>query len=288
MSEDLALAYALCDAITSTHSKSFYFSTSFLPAEKRRAIRAFYAFCRVTDDMVDATEKPDPEQLQQWRLAARRAPRDQIHPVLLAWSTERDRFQVPQQYVEELIDGCEMDLTKTRYATWQELERYCYCVASTVGLASMHIIGLRHEETPEVAIERATKLGLALQLTNILRDVSEDLARGRIYLPEEDLDKFDYTEEDLRLATNDDRFKHLMRFEMNRADKLYDEGLKGIGYLNWDGRLAVGAAAMLYRGILAKIHINDYDVFNHRAYLTQSEKVRQMPGIAYKVMRKKS
>lgn len=288
MSEELALAYSLCDAITSTHSKSFYFSTSFLPADKRRAIRAFYAFCRVTDDMVDATDNPDPEQLHQWRLAARRAPRDQSHPVLLAWTTERDRFRVPQQYVEELIDGCEMDLTKSRYATWEELERYCYCVASTVGLVSMHIIGLRQSETPEMAIDRAIKLGLALQLTNILRDVSEDLARGRIYLPQEDLDRFDYTEEDLRLATNDNRFKHLMRFEMDRADALYDEGLKGLGDLNWDGRLAVGAAAMLYRGILAKIHLNDYDVFNHRAYLTQADKVRKMPGIAYRVLRKGS
>lgn len=288
MNEDLALAYALCDSITSTHSKSFYFSTAFLPADKRRAIRAFYAFCRVTDDMVDATDNPDPKQLEEWRVAARRPPEEQNHSVLLAWATERDRFNVPQRYVDELIDGCEMDLTKTRYATWSELERYCYCVASTVGLVSMHIIGLRHEEASELAIERAIKLGLALQLTNILRDISEDLARGRIYLPQEDLDHFDYTQDDLRQAINDERFKQLMRFEMNRADALYDEGLKGIGYLNWDGRLAVGAAAMLYRGILAKIHLNDYDVFNHRAYLTQREKVRQMPVIAYKVIRKSS
>jgi phytoene synthase len=275
----LDAAFSLCDQITRAHSKSFYFSTAFLPVAKRRAVRAFYAFCRSTDDMVDVAVNRSAEALEAWRLASRRGPESQTDPVLRAWTTVRHAYRVPQRYIEELIDGCEMDLTITRYQDWPSLERYCYCVASTVGLVSMHIIGLNRAEQHDAAVAKATTLGVALQLTNILRDVGEDLSRGRIYLPQEDLIRFGYSDDDLRQRVIDARFKALMRFQMDRADALYDDGLGGVAYLKADGRLAVAAAAILYRGILGKIHLNDYDVFTRRAHLTNSEKVQRLPGI---------
>lgn len=283
--EHLNPAFRLCDQITRQHSKSFFFSTAFLPPVKRRAIRAFYAFCRRTDDIVDVTTHQSAETLAHWRDAARRPAHEQRDPVLAAWSHVRDAFDVPQQYIDELIDGCEMDLTINRYATWESLRRYCYCVASTVGLVSMHIIGLRSGAARECAFALAEDLGVALQLTNILRDVGEDMGRGRIYLPQEDLARFQYTDEDVRRNVIDGRFKALMRFEMDRADAIYDRSISGISLLNRDGRLAVAASAILYRGILGKIHLNDYDVYNRRAYLSQSEKVQRLPGIYLHVRR---
>jgi phytoene synthase len=280
-----ARAFVLCEQITRAHSKTFFFSTAFLPQKKRRAIRAFYAFCRRTDDLVDESVNRSPEALEAWRIAARRPACDQQDPVLLAWSLTRDEHAVPQRYVDELIDGCEMDLTVTRYATWEALRRYCYCVASTVGLISMHIIGLRPGADAALAERQAIELGIALQLTNILRDIGEDLARGRIYLPQEDLQKFRYSDDDLRGRVLDARFKALLRFEMDRADALYDGSIPGIRLLRADGRLAVGAAAILYRGILGKIHLNDYDVFNRRAHLTNSEKMQRLPGIYMQIRR---
>lgn len=286
---ELGKAYELCAELTRQHSKTFYFSTSFLPPEKRRAIRAFYAFCRTTDDIVDAPHGVVID-LNEWRQASRRPLSQQTHPVLQAWADTRDRYQIPQQFVEELIDGCEMDLTINRYETFDQLTRYCYCVASTVGLISSYIIGM--QDTDPRAFERAKPqaidLGIALQLTNILRDIGEDLGRGRIYLPQEDMRRFNYTEHDLRNSVLDSRFKALMRFEMDRADALYDQSLPGLAHLKSDGRLAVGAAAMLYRGILGKIHLHDYNVFQHRAHLTQGEKVQRLPGIFLSVRRLKS
>ncbi|MCX6019533.1 MAG: phytoene/squalene synthase family protein [Chloroflexi bacterium] len=282
---NLQHAFRLCDRITREHSKSFFFSTAFLPSAKRRAIRAFYAFCRRTDDIVDVMPLRSAETLAQWRAAAQRPANEQTDPVLLAWATVRQQFDVPQRYIEELVDGCEMDLTINRYATWEQLRRYCYCVASTVGLISMHIIGLRPDASRERAMALAEDLGVALQLTNILRDVGEDIGRGRIYLPQEDLARFHYSDDDVRHGVIDGRFRALLRFEMDRADALYDRSCSGIPLLSSDGRLAVSAAATLYRGILGKIHLNDYDVYNRRAYLSQTEKMQRLPGIYLNVMR---
>ncbi len=286
---DMDKAYTLCAEVTRQHSKTFYFSTSFLPRDKRRAIRAFYAFCRTTDDIVD-TPRGTIIDLHEWRQAARRPLSQQTHPILIAWADTREQYQVPQQFVEELIDGCEMDLSVNRYETFDQLARYCYCVASTVGLISSYIIGMQdtHLGAFEQAMPQAIDLGIALQLTNILRDVGEDLGRGRIYLPQEDLRRFHYTEDDLRNRVLDQRFRALMRFQMDRADALYDRSLPGLSHLAADGRLAVGAAAILYRGILSKIHLHDYDVFQHRAHLTQSEKVQRLPGILMHVRKLKS
>ncbi len=281
-------AYTFCADVTREHSKSFYFSTRFLPPEKRRAIRAFYAFCRATDDMVDCPEVPSASayNLAQWRLASRLPGSSQRNAILSAWADTRDRYGVPQQYVEELIDGCEMDLRVNRYETFDDLCRYCYLVASTVGLVSMHIIGL--QQAGDAAAERAKKsaimLGVALQLTNILRDVGEDLARGRVYLPQEDLQRFHYTEHDLHAGVIDERFRALMRFQIMRTHALYEHGWQGVACLRHEGRLAVGAAISLYRCILDRIVQNGYNVFSRRAHLGTLAKLARVPGIYLRVM----
>jgi len=234
----------------------------------------------------DAEARP---QLDAWRRAARLNCAMQDNPVLAAWSLTRDAYDVPQRFVEELIDGCEMDLSVKRYETWEQLQHYCYCVASTVGLISMHIIGVMDDD--EALLHRsqqpAIALGIALQLTNILRDVGDDLGRNRIYLPQEDLRRFDISEDELRAGAMTDRFRALMKFEIERAHALYDNSMAAIGNLKPDGRVAVGAAIMLYRGILDKIVANDYDVFNKRAFVSTSEKLRRMPAIIWKVNRMK-
>ena len=293
--QDDDVAYAHCARITRQCSKSFYLSTGFLPAQTRRAIRAFYAFCRLTDDIVDtpnrapgrAPGRAPMQDLTEWRHQSRLPARAQCHPVLYAWAATRDRYCVPQQLIEELIDGVAMDLTISRYETFDDLRLYCYRVASTVGLVSTHIVGLCEDDPHRVASAHAaaTELGIALQLTNILRDVGEDLALGRIYLPQEDLRRFDYLEADLRAGIIDDRFKALMRFEIDRANDMYEQNLPGIACLKPEGRLAVGAAILLYRGILGRIADNGFDVFRRRAYLTTGEKLVRMPGIYRQIAR---
>lgn len=279
-------AYAHCDAITEAHSKSFYFSTAFLDPDRRRAIRAFYAFCRTTDDLVDQPAIQI-SNLEAWRHASRRDPGAQTDPVLLAWADTRERYAIPNRYAEELIDGCEMDLQISRYETWEALRHYCYLVASTVGLISMRVIGMRGGD--DQMLDRyeaaAVDLGVALQLTNILRDVGEDLGRGRVYLPQEDLRRFDYTEEDLRRGVIDARWRALMRFEIDRAEALYERGWAGIPALRREGRLAVAAAAETYRGILREIAGNDYDVFRRRARVSGAGKFARLPSTWWRVAR---
>jgi phytoene synthase len=258
----LDAAYRQCVEITRINSRSFYLSSQLLPFEKRMAVRALYAFCRTSDDTVDRATDDPARALAQWvaRVHAPHPPAD--HPVLLAWDDTVRRYAIPQSLVDELLAGIAMDLTFHRYETFEDLWLYCYRVASVVGLLSMHIIGHRDGAAPY-----AVKLGVALQLTNILRDVGEDARRGRIYLPQEDLRRFDLTDDDILQGRRDERFRALMRFEIERTHALYDEAWPGIALLDPDGRMAIAAAAEIYRGILPRIVANDYDVFQKRAYV---------------------
>ncbi len=264
-----AAAYAHCVAMTRHHSKSFYFSTALLPAPKRKAIRALYAFCRTSDDIVDqAAAGSAPHALAHWvwQVHHRITPRD--NPVLIAWNDTVAQYHISQELVDELLAGITMDLTVSRYETFEDLWLYCYRVASVVGLISMQIIG--HNDD---AIDYAVKLGVALQLTNILRDVGEDAARGRIYLPQADLRRFALCDDDIFRNHQSIQFKQLMRYEIDRAHALYDEAWQGIGLLPRDSRLAIAAAAVIYRGILDSIQQNAYDVFQRRAFVPLSRKL---------------
>ena len=271
----LARAYAYCDSITSTNSKTFSIATRFLPASKRRAMRALYAFCRMSDDMVDHSESDAEARLVAWRRRALTSEPSSQDLVTIAWTDTRFRYRIPLRYAEQLLDGVGQDLHQKRYATFEEVVRYAYGVASTVGLMSMHIIGFAGEQ----AIPYAIKLGIALQLTNILRDIGEDWANGRLYLPMDEMAVFGLSEADLEKREVHDRWRAFLRFQIERNHRLYIEANPGIALLNKDGRFAVAAASDLYRAILCDIEAHDYDVFHRRAHVNAWSKVRRLPGI---------
>ena len=263
------------------HSKTFYFATALLPPGPRRGIRALYGFCRATDDMVDAAEQccTGLADVEAWREKTNLPLDEQTHPILYAWTSVREAYQVDRRYEQELIDGVAMDIRTPSYITWKDLERYCYHVAATVGLLSMPIIGLARNTTFEQASPFAIKLGIALQLTNILRDVGEDARHGRVYFPAEDLEQFGLTREDILRGVYDQRFTDLMRFEISRARDLYRQALPGIQLLSSSARPAVGAAALLYREILTEIEHIDYQVHLRRAHTSGWKKISMLPGI---------
>jgi len=279
----LAEAYQVCKAITRHHSKSFFLSTLFLPPAKRQATWALYAFCRATDDAVDLAQNDPACSLAEWVRLARAPTPPPDNPVLLAWHDLCTHYQLDSALVDEMLAGMAMDLTLNRYETFADLWLYCYRVASVVGLLTMAIIG-----TAPGAEAYAIKLGVAFQLTNILRDVGEDTKRNRVYLPAEDLTRFGLTAEDIMAGTKDARFQNLMRFEIERNQRFYQESWPGIALLPSDSRLAVGAASFFYRTILGKITTIDYDVFQQRAHLTLSEKLCLIPRIWWDVDRLKT
>jgi phytoene synthase len=268
-------AYAYCKALTAKHSRSFYLASAFLPADKRQAVRALYAFCRISDDLVDETIGDPERALAAWRRRILSAKPAHDDLVALAWADTQARYQIPQRYAEQLIEGVRRDLHQTRYKTFSDLATYAYGVASTVGLMSMHIVGFAGPE----AIPYAVKLGVALQMTNILRDVGEDWRAGRIYLPAEELAAFDLSEAALAAGRVDDRWRAFMRFQIARNRQLYAEAWPGIVLLEPDGRFAIAAAARLYEAILADIETHDYDVFNRRAHVSAWGKLKMLPSI---------
>jgi phytoene synthase len=268
-------AYAYCDALTSMNSRTFYVATGLLPPNKRRAMRALYAFCRLSDDIVDGAEEHTEAALAVWRRKALAPAPPPGDLVAVAWADTRFRYRIPQPYAEQLIDGVGRDLCQKRYRTFEDVVTYAYGVASTVGLMCMHIIGFAGEQ----AIPYAVKLGVALQITNILREVGEDRDCGRVYLPMEEIAAFGLAEEDLHRGKVDDRWRAFMRFQIERNRRLYAEARPGIALLSRDGRFAVAAASELYCAILSDIEAHDYDVFNRRAHVAAWGKVRRLPGI---------
>ncbi len=277
----LRRAFSVCERITAVNSRSFYLASSLLPRKKRAAARALYAFCRVTDDIVDESTGDADADLQQWRNKVTQGTFSAEDSVALAWTYTRRKYNIPSRYMIQLIEGVARDLHQDRYDTFDDLASYSYSVASTVGLMSMHIIGFTSREATSYAI----KLGVALQLTNILRDVGQDWKMGRIYLPQEDLHKYGIDNRYFNDAIIDDKWRRFMRFQIARARNLYDEAWAGISLLNRDGRFAIATAADLYRAILGDIEANDFDVFNRRAHLSGSAKLRRLPSIWMRTMR---
>jgi len=264
----LRKAIAACETITAEYSRSFYLASSLLPREKRRAMRVLYAFCRTADNLADGNVEQPAARLLELRkgITGQRASADDA--VLTAWSDIQDRYQIPLCYAEQLLDGVEQDLVQRRYRTFQELSIYCYGVASTVGLMSMYITGFSDPQ----AVPYAIKLGVALQLTNILRDIGEDWILGRFYLPLDELEAFGLQEQEIAVGRVDDRWRDFMRFQIARVNRLYAESMPGIALLHPDGRFAVSAAAMLYKGILHDIEAHDYNVFDRRAFVSRARK----------------
>lgn len=282
-----AEAYELCRQITAKYSKTFYLGTLLMPKEKRKAIWAIYVWCRRTDELVDGplAKTTTLETLDRWE--------DDLETIFAGTPLENadvalvdtlERYPLPIEAFRDMIAGQRMDLKRNRYKTFDELELYCYRVAGTVGLMSNAVLGVDHRNQGApwqgdeyIPTEEAIALGIANQLTNILRDVGEDARRDRVYLPQEDLALFDYTEADLFNGVVDERWRELMRFEIQRARKFYQDAESGIRHLSPDSRWPVWAALMLYQGILDVIEKNDYDVFSQRAYVSQPKKMVYLP-----------
>ncbi len=247
---------------------SFYYPSVLLPHAQRTALQAVYLFAHAVDTLVDTPHPDTADEVlakRQW-LAWWRQELDNIysgapfHPALLPLAHVIERFQLPKQYFFLLLDGCERDLFQRRYRTFEELKDYCYCVASSVGLLLIEIFGYKHPEARQYAIY----LGYALQLTNILRDVKVDKDRGYIYLPQEDMERFGYSEADLMAECYDERFLELMRFEAQRARSFYHTARM---YLHPDDRATLFPAEamdLIYYRLLEKMELGDFNVFRHR------------------------
>ncbi|HEY1601438.1 MAG TPA: presqualene diphosphate synthase HpnD [Pirellulales bacterium] len=267
MTSSLQASYAHCQTATRQAARNFFYSFLVLPRDKRRAMCALYAFLRETDDIGDSDKPLDSRraELAAWRqsLAAALAGRAES-PILPALVDTVSRYQIPPQYLYDCIDGVEMDLSDRSYETFADLEAYCYRVASAVGLACIHIWGFNDSS----AVEPACQLGVAFQLTNILRDLKEDAHRGRVYLPQEDLRRFEYTRDDLFAGVRDDRFAALMSFEIARAEDFYRRGATLEPSLSRDSRAACRAMTGIYHGLLTEIKRRDGDVFTARVTLS--------------------
>ena len=304
--KDIGNAYEYCESVTKLHAKSFYFAAKFLPAVKRRAVYPIYAFCRHVDDEIDeigeGNEREAVLAVEKWKQKLEEVydgkrqkvkgkietkdqktkPEDQ-ELVFIAWQDLLQTYKIPQNLPLELIQGVLMDTHIKRYQTFDELYVYCYRVASTVGLMSSEILGY----SDKIALEMAEALGIGMQLTNILRDVKEDAAMNRIYIPQEDLRAFNISEEQIFANEFDANFVELMKFQVERARKYYEKGEKGIALLEKDSRFTVLLASRTYAKILDEIEKQNYDVFAKRAHTTRSQKLLSIPNIWLKAKKLK-
>jgi len=283
-------AYEICRKETQQWAKTFYLGTLLLPQEKRKAIWAIYVWCRRTDEIMDSEEASTKSQdelsdnLDEWEENTKNVFKGNIKSELDAVLS--DTFEKYPQSIQpylDMIEGQRMDLNKFRYKDFDELKLYCYRVAGTVGLMTQNVMGIDSAYTsapwsakPDTS-DAAIALGIANQLTNILRDVGEDRERGRIYLPQEEIEEFNYSEEKLLKGEINNQWKKLMKFQLSRARDWFHKSEDGIKWLSPDARWPVWTSLRLYRGILDSIERLDYDVFNNRAFVKNSVKAFEIP-----------
>ena len=261
-----------CQDKAAKSGSSFYYSFMFLPAERRQAITALYAFCREVDDVVDECHDLSLAQtkLEWWRQEVGRVYNGTpAHPVGHALKDVIKGFRLPQEQLLEIIDGMAMDLSQTRYLDFKGLQLYCYRVASVVGLLAAEIFGYQDRQT----LKYAHDLGLAFQLTNIIRDVGEDARRGRIYLPIEDLQRFNVPAKDLLEARYSEQFRALMAFQAERAEKFYDQAFAQLPAVDRKAQRPGLVMAAIYRTLLREIAADGFLVLDRRTSLTPLRKV---------------
>ena len=261
-----------CQDKAAKSGSSFYYSFMFLPPERRQAITALYAFCREVDDVVDECHDLSLAQtkLEWWRQEVGRVYNGTpAHPVGHALKDVIKGFRLPQEQLLEIIDGMAMDLSQTRYLDFKGLQLYCYRVASVVGLLAAEIFGYQDRQT----LKYAQDLGLAFQLTNIIRDVGEDARRGRIYLPIEDLQRFEVPAKDLLEARYSDAFRELMAFQAERAEKFYDQAFAQLPAIDRKAQRPGLVMAAIYRTLLREIARDGFLVLDRRTSLTPLRKV---------------
>jgi phytoene synthase len=283
-------AYEECRQETAQWAKTFYLGTLLMPPAKRRAIWAIYVWCRRTDELMDSAEaqaRPLDElqaRLDAWEERTRALFYGHVVDGLdLVMRDTLDRYPQPLQPYLDMIEGQRMDLRQHRYSTFEELKLYCYRVAGTVGLMTQEVMGLDQAYTsapwsdvPDTS-QAAVALGIANQLTNILRDVGEDRGRGRIYLPLDELARFGVSEDQLMAGVVDDNWRALMAFQLQRARDWFARSEAGVRWLAADARWPVWASLRLYRGILDVIEEHGYDVFNRRAFVPMAGKLLDLP-----------
>jgi len=273
MEPELLASYRSAEAVARKRARNFYYSFVVLPPEKRRAFCAVYAFMRYCDDAADSNASREVKRglLRDWRVCL-----DEVYSgtcqknsILPAFRDSVNHFAIPAAYFHWIIDGAEMDLDISRYATFDDLYKYCFNVASAVGLVCLQIFGFMDER----AKKYAEQCGIAFQLTNILRDVKEDAEMGRVYLPEEDLRKFNYSPEELRRGIADERFRQLMKFEADRAREYYSQARNLLSLVEEASKPALWAMIEIYGRLLDKIAQRQFDVFRNPIGLAKSEKI---------------
>ena len=261
-----------CQQKAASSGSSFYYSFLFLPPERRRAITALYAFCREVDDVVDECQDPQlaSTKLVWWRMeVAKLFEGKPEHPVTQALQGVLPHFNLPQEQLLEIIDGMEMDLTQTRYLDFKGLSLYCYRVASVVGLLAAEIFGYEDRKTQKYAHD----LGMAFQLTNIIRDVGEDARRGRIYLPIDELQQFDVKAADILNARYSDNFRRLMEFQIARAEQYYEQAFAQLPPCDRRAQRPGLVMAAIYRALLNEIRRDGCQVLTQRTSLTPLRKL---------------
>ncbi len=269
-------AYETCRRLTRREARNFYFAFLTLPARRRRAIYVAYAFCRYCDDSVDAAGSNEEKLARISKLRGMLADAyggQAEEPVFVGLADVAETFQIPQQYFEEVLNGVESDLVKTRYSDFEELRGYCYQVASVVGLICIQIFGYQGGET---ARRHAIDLGLAMQLTNICRDVREDWEMGRVYLPQDEMGRFGVTESDLSAGVVTTPFSELLQFQIDRAREYFVSGRLLIPYLPRSSRACPAALSSIYGGVLDRIERAGYDVFGERISVSKGAKLALM------------
>ena len=271
-STSLRAAYDECQSITRREARNFYYAFITLPKGRRRSIYAAYAFGRLADDIADGDGPVES------KAAELRGLRQSLHaallgepegPIMTALADSAATYDIPESLFHDIIDGVEMDLTKNRYATFEELREYCYRVASAVGLVSIQIFGYTDPQAKVHAVE----LGLAMQLTNIMRDVGEDAANDRIYIPQDELARFGCTEEQLKVARFDSNFVALMRFQASRAQGYFASSRALFPLLDAPSRGCASGLHQLYSQLLDRIDRRGFDVFKERVSLSAWEKL---------------
>ena len=279
MTSQLEIAYDYCQRVARKQAKNFYYAFRTLPTPKRRAIYATYAFCRMCDDIADE-DMPIDEKRRQFsetrnllteslRRTGSEVGNDALPPEFAALSDATAAFGIPHHYYTQVIEGVESDLVKTRFENFEELKAYCYQVASVVGLICIEVFGYEDEAAREYAID----MGIAMQLTNILRDIKEDAERDRIYIPLDEMARFGYSEDDLKQGIIDERFRSLMALQVNRARDYYQRSQKLFPLIDAGARACPKVLHLAYRSILDRIDAQGYDVFSQRIGLTTFEKL---------------
>jgi len=280
-------AYAYCRQISKEHAKTFYLASLFLPKKQQKPIFAIYALLRTVDDVVDMAEEnlekglitreEISRMLESWKTKLKACYNGEVEndPIMIAWHDTLKSYTIPIELPLDLMDGVAMDIEFKQFETFEELYVYCYKVASVVGLITAEIFGYSNKE----ALQHAIELGIAMQLTNILRDVGEDVNRGRIYLPLEDLRRFNYSTEELMQKRMNSNFLELMKFQIARARSYYSSSDKGIPMLEQRSRFGVAISSINYGNILTAIEENQYDVFSKRAYRSFWQKISTLPAV---------